>query len=104
MDRPRLYIDTNEEINWGLYLLSKDDIKQDSSGRSVVLHAGDVVDVYMDETGDDGRPDNLIASGTVERNIDPRWSHVKWCFRINGAGFMNESESQGDRPKEQPRK
>jgi hypothetical protein len=93
MDRPRLYIDTNEQIDSGLYLLSKGDVKQDSSGANVYLHAGDRVFVYMDETDELGNPDNLIASGTVEQNIDPRWPHVKWCFRIDELGVMNESEA-----------
>jgi hypothetical protein len=94
MDRPRLYLDSNEQIDFGLYLLSKDDLKQDSSGAIVHLRSGDRVYVYMDDTDENGKPDNLIASGTVERNINPKWPNVKWCFRIDEPGFMNESEAQ----------
>src|SRR4051794_5165087 len=94
MDRPRLYLDTNEQIDFGLYLLSKDDVKKDSSGALVHLRAGDRVYVYMDDTDEQGKPDNLIASGTVEKNINPKWPSVRWCFRIDESGFINESEAQ----------
>ena len=57
------------------------------------LRAGDRVYVYMDDTVENGEPDNLIATGTVERNVDPKWPNVRWCFRIDESGFMNESEA-----------
>lgn len=68
LDRPRLYVDFNEMLEPGLYLLSRDDAKADSSGALVHLREGDLVWVYSDDGDDHGQPDALLAHGRVERN------------------------------------
>jgi hypothetical protein len=83
MDKPRLYVDFNEMLEPGLYLLSRTDTTQDSAGNSIELADGRPVAVYMDDDGG-----ALIADGVVERNEQHgRSAHVKWCCRIDQTGI-----------------
>ena len=93
MKKPTLDVDFNEMLEPNLVLLSADDIKIDSSGKTVSLHEGMEVSIYMDDIGDDGKVDDLVANGVVERNPSAvSWGrHVKWCCRINDDGIRNES-------------
>jgi hypothetical protein len=51
------------------------------------------VHVYSDDVDDDGRVDNLIADGVVERNIASGWTAAaKWCCRIDTNGIRHESD------------
>jgi hypothetical protein len=94
MGRPRLYVDFNELIERNLVLLSKDDTKLTLTGESVLLYEGLAIDVYSDDLNDEGKPDNLIASGIVERNSTRGWAkHVKWCCRIDSDGIRHESDA-----------
>jgi hypothetical protein len=93
MDRARIYADFNEMIERDLVLLSKTDDKQDSSGALVTLREGMRVYVYSDDMDENGRTDNLIAEGVVERNTRSDWSSAaRWCCRIDGAGIHHESD------------
>ena len=98
MDRPRLYVDFNEMVTADIVLLSKSDSKVDSAGNVIVFYEGLPVDIYMDDLDENGRPDNLIASGAAVRydlSTYPGWSHVKWCCRINAAGIRHASDFEG---------
>ncbi len=70
MNRARLYVDFNEMVESDLVLLSKLDVKVDSSGNEIVLSEGLDVYIYMDDTNALGTKDNLLAEGVVELN-DP---------------------------------
>jgi hypothetical protein len=62
-------------------------------GRDLVVHEGMTVTAFDEEVDDDGKPDNLIASGTVERS--PEWLRCKgsrWVLRIDQNGVRHESE------------
>jgi len=50
MDRPRIYVDFNELLEPDLVLLSKTDVRADSSGAEVALVEGLRVYVYEDDT------------------------------------------------------
>ncbi len=96
MDRPRIYVDFNEMLEERLVLLSKVDVKPDSSGRDVVLVEGMEVHVYSDDKDATGAVDNLIADGVVERNVAGHWAAAaKWCCRIDAAGIRHESDDHG---------
>ena len=94
MKLPRLSVDFNEMLEADLVLLSKTDTRSDSSGQTVALSDGLVVQVYEDDLGGQGQPDALVAEGRVERNnsgVD--WaSHAKWCCRIGPQGIRHKSE------------
>lgn len=93
MDRPRLYVDFNEMLEPDLVLLSQTDTKVDSSGATIALSEGLRVHVYMDDVDDEGRPDNLVASGLVERHPGTGFGQAaRWCCRIDAAGIRHESE------------
>jgi len=91
MKEPRLYVDFNELIDHNLVLLSQSDYKADSMGNSIHLYEGKIVSIYMDDTDEEGNPDNLLAEGIVIPNPLP--NHIaKWCCRINEKGIYHESE------------
>ena len=94
MDKPMLYVDFNEMVEPNLVLLSAQDTKNDSFGKSVSLREGLKVIVYMEDTDESGNVDNLVASGVVEKNeLTTGWAnHVKWCCRIDGGGIRHQSE------------
>ncbi len=88
MDRPRLYVDFNEMLDEDLVLLSKGDVKADSSGADIDLHAGMRVHIYMDDVDENGVEDPLIADGVVEAAPRTGWSAAaKWCCRIDTKGI-----------------
>ena len=89
----RLCADFNGLFRGGSILcLSHKDTCLDESGNEVVLHAGMNVTVFdLDE--ENGKPDNLIASGTVEPS--PEWLQCrgsKWILKIDENGVRHESE------------
>jgi hypothetical protein len=76
--RPLLYVDFNELLEPDLVLLSKGDTKADVNGIVIQLCEGLAVSVFMDDVDSEGRRDDLVANGVVERNHDKGWSkHVK---------------------------
>ncbi|MCL1651250.1 Uncharacterised protein [Elizabethkingia miricola] len=68
MKPARIQADFNELIESDLVLLSQQDIKLDNSGQEVLLFPGKEIDIYMDDTDENGAVDNLVASGTEELN------------------------------------
>lgn len=98
MSKPRICVDFNEMVTADVVLLSKDDSKLDSAGNEIVFYDGMPVDIYMDDLGDDGRPDDLVASGmAVPYDLSgcPGWAHVKWCCKIDADGIRNQSDIEG---------
>jgi hypothetical protein len=92
MDNSRLYVDFNELIESDLVLLSQQDIKLDFGRKEVLLFQGKQVDIYMDDTDENGFVDNLVASGTVELNNTGLFPICNWNCRINAKGIQHESE------------
>lgn len=92
MTVPILYVDFNEMLAPDLVLLSAGDAKKAYDGTVVVLREGMEVEVYMDDPDIDGTPDNLVATGRVEANVDTTWSgRVKWCCRIDAQGIRRRA-------------
>jgi hypothetical protein len=91
---PVLYVDFNEMLDDDLVLLSATDTRKDFHGDAVELREGMEILVYMDDPDIDGRRDNLVATGVVERNrCDDDWcAHVKWCCRIDAHGIRHQSK------------
>ena len=76
----------------GLLCLSHEDTCLDEMGRAVVLHAGMKVTAF-DLDSEDGKPDNILASGTVEP--PPEWLQCrgsKWVLGIDENGVRHESD------------
>jgi hypothetical protein len=95
MKRPQFYVDFNELVESDLVALSATDEKLSSTGEEILLQDGLSIDVWSDDLNDEGEPDNLIASGVVERNSSYGWAKdVKWCCRIDVHGIRHESECE----------
>jgi len=91
-EAPKIYIDFNAMIEHDLILLSKTDFKKDSNGNMIQLKKGMRIKVYMDDEDEFGKPDNLIAYGTVEPNNSGAFKTCKWNFRVDTNGIHHESE------------
>ena len=93
LDKARVRVDFNEMVDCDLVLLSAGDSKLDSSGNTVSFVEGLEVDVYQEDSDENGRPDFLVASGIVKRNSAGDWSsHVRWCCKISEKGIHHLSE------------
>lgn len=97
LDKPRLYVDFNEMLEPGLYLLSKTDTRLDSDGNTIALTNGMNISIYSDDLNDRGERDYLIAEAVVERNTTSLgWgTNVKWCCRVDRDGIKHESDLRG---------
>jgi hypothetical protein len=76
-----------------LLCLSHSDTCRDETGNQVQLSTGMMVTAFEPDTGDDGEPDELIASGIVEPS--PSWLQCngsRWTLRIDAHGVRHESE------------
>ena len=76
-----------------LLCLSHGNTCRDEAGNEVPLHAGMHATVFEPDLDRDGRPDDLIASGTVEPS--PDWLQCngsRWVLRIDENGVRNQSE------------
>ncbi|MFC4314202.1 hypothetical protein ACFPN2_34370 [Steroidobacter flavus] len=93
MPNPQLYVDFNEMLEPDLVLLSAEDTKRDVAGALVQLREAMAIDVYMDDVNERGEPDNLVASGRVEKNQSTGWgSNARWCCRIDEHGIRHQSD------------
>jgi len=94
MSRPTLEVDFNEMLEPDLVLLSATDTRRDRRGEVVELREGMEILIYMDDLDIDGRRDDLVATGVVERNhsSDDWCAHVRWCCRIDAHGIRHQSE------------
>jgi hypothetical protein len=83
---PRFYLDFNELLDSGLLPISLDNKKLDENGVLVELREGLTVSLVNVD-------DDLVATGTIERNHDPSSSkHVKWCVRIDPTSIGQVSD------------
>jgi len=95
MKRPQFYVDFNELLENDLVALSAKDEKISSAGEKILLQDGLSIEVYSEDLNNRGEPDNLIASGVVERNSSSGWAkEIKWCCRIDAQGIRHESERE----------
>jgi len=92
MSVPKLQIDFNAMIDCDLVLLSKTDFKKDAEGNLIKLKEGMKICVYMEDEDEFGKPDNLIAYGTVKPNNSGAFARCKWNIQIDKNGIRYQSE------------
>jgi hypothetical protein len=66
-----------------------------ADGREVIVCEGMMVTAFDEDVDDEGKPDNLIAAGTVEQ--PPKWLRCngsRWVLRIDHNGVRHESDLQ----------
>jgi hypothetical protein len=77
---PKIYVDLNEMVAPGLYLLSQTDNQTDIEGNTVSFEEGQTIAVF---TEINSSSIEFLAEGTVQRNHASDWSsHVKWLVSI----------------------
>src|SRR5438477_94281 len=89
----RLYADFNG-LSGDILCLSHSDTSLDANGAVVELREGMLVTVFEEDVDDQGRRDDLVANGTVERA--PEWlrkHNSKWVLKIDRDGIRRESET-----------
>jgi hypothetical protein len=92
LKKPKLLADFNGLFG-DLLCLSHGDTSTDESGAEVVLREGMEVIAFDLDADEEGRPDNLIASGVAE--VSPEWlqcSGSRFVLRIDENGVRSESE------------
>lgn len=92
INKPRVYVDFNEMIDFNLVLLSQNDFKLNSNGEEIKMVEGKKIDIYDYDVNTDGLDDNLVASGTIERNNTGMFLNAKWLCRIDENGLQHESD------------
>lgn len=92
MTRPRVRADFNGLFR-EILCLSHSDTAENETGAVVRLHAGMVLTAFDKDTDDEGKRDDLIASGVVEQA--PEWLQCngsRWVLRIDELGVRHESD------------
>jgi Cysteine-rich CWC len=97
-DKPaRIYISFQDaQYEDDLCILSREDTTINSHGNKIELFEGKQVDVYeYDEDVNNVRND-IVASGTVEKNLSDfkTSANYKWSIRLNKNGMQFESKLQ----------
>jgi hypothetical protein len=73
--------------------LSHSDTSRDEAGNVVQLAAGMHVTAFDADIGDNGEPDDLIASGVVEPAAESlRCKGSRWILRIDTNGVRHQSD------------
>jgi hypothetical protein len=94
MDMPIFEVDFNEMVEPNLVLLSAFDERADVTGVVVDLSEGMRVRLRMTDYDSNGKRDDLVAAGSVEKTPKTGWAdHVKWSCRIDEDGVRVESEA-----------
>lgn len=79
MNGPRVYADFNNADPEGRLRLNCAGTIADLSHLGLQLREGLVLTVYMDDTDDQGQPDDLEAVGVVEHSQDGGWvARIDW--------------------------
>ena len=78
--------------------LSHKDTSLCEDGKEVALRTGIELTAYMEDADDNGNPDNIIASGTVEP-APPELQCLgsRWVLRIGENGVRHDSDLKIDR-------
>ena len=77
--------------------LSHSETVKSRAGQSITLREGLVLTAYDGDADELGRPDDIVATGRVERA--PEWLQAhgsKWILRIDQDGIRHESDFAPD--------
>jgi Cysteine-rich CWC len=95
-DKPaRIYISFQDaQYEADLCILSKEDTTIDSHGNKIDLFEGKQVDVYEYDEDENNVRDDIVASGTVEKNLSDfkPSARYKWSIRLDENGMQFESK------------
>src|SRR5881396_196209 len=92
----RLHADFNGLFG-DVLCLSHNDTSLDANGAVVELREGMLITAFEEDLDDQGRRDDLVANGTVERA--PEWlrkHNSRWVLKIDRDGVRHESEMRAE--------
>jgi hypothetical protein len=92
----RLHADFNGLFG-DVLCLSHSDTSLDANGAVVELQEGMLVTAFEEDVDDQGRRDDLVANGTVERA--PEWlrkHNSRWVLKIDRDGVRHESQTRAE--------
>ena len=85
--------DFNGLLEPGLLCLSHQDTCETQEGRTIQLKAGLTLTAFDHDLDDRGDPDDLFATGVVERSPDyAQCQGSRWSLRIDSDGIRHESD------------
>lgn len=83
----RIWVDFMKTDDQGRILLTSRGTLNDLKAQHISLREGLELSVYSDDTGDDGKPDNLLAEGIVYH------ARNQWVLDLGARGVYHESEA-----------
>ena len=89
---PRLSADFNGLFG-DLLCLAHSDVCPDENGVEVLLQENMIATAYEEDEDVDGRRDDLVATGVVQRS--PEWLSCRgsvWCLKIDENGVRHQSQ------------
>lgn len=85
--------DFNGILEPGLLCLSHTNEVKTAQGKIISLQEGMVLTVYDLDTDENGNPDNIFASGVVEKSpSSTKCRGSLWSLRIDSDGIRHESD------------
>lgn len=88
--------DFNGFLERGLLCLAHSESATDALGRTVILCEGMTVTAFDDDSDENGMPDRILVTGTVERS--PEYAQCRgsvWSLRVDIHGVQWQSQLQG---------
>jgi hypothetical protein len=95
MTRPKVYADFQNLDDANRLRLTCAGTRQDLERYGIELHEGCVLTFYMDDADEEGRPDEILAEGTLRYNSQEQC----WVAEIDWTGLRHSSD---DLPASQP--
>ena len=88
-----VFADFNGMLEPDLLCLAHSDVVTDNAGRSLALRPGLRLTAFDYDADESGRPDNILATGVVERSpAYARCNGSRWALRIDDTGIRHESD------------
>jgi hypothetical protein len=85
--------DFNGFLERDLLCLAHSETVEDVSGRTVVLRQGMTVTAFDLDADENGNPDRILVTGTVERSPDyAQCRGSMWSLRVDSQGVQWESQ------------
>lgn len=85
--------DFNGILDPGLLCLSHSNEVKTAQGRIIPLQEGMVLTAYDLDADENGNPDNIFASGVVEKSLScAKCNGSLWSLRIDQDGIRHESD------------
>ena len=86
------WVDFNKLMENNLLPFSQKDEKENVCRQLIPLYEGLRVNIYMDDTDDQGNRDDLVGTGYITANKTGIYPHTKWCCQIDEKGIWNQSD------------